>query len=49
MPTVREHNQCLRLKAAELLMHRPGTYLMLMHTNEGAAYFVVPRGTRALR
>ena len=25
MPTVKEHNQCLRLKAAELLMHRPGT------------------------
>ena len=44
MPTVRERNECLRLKAAELLMHRPGTYLMLMHTNEGAAYFVVPGG-----
>ena len=25
--TTKERNQCLRLKAAELLMHKPGTYL----------------------
>lgn len=41
---MKERQQCLRLKAAELLMHKPGTFLMLMHTPEGRAYFVVPGG-----
>ena len=44
MMRVKERNQCLRLKAAELLMHKPDTYLMRMHTTTGAEYFVVPGG-----
>ena len=44
MPTVKERHQCLRLKAAELLMHKPGTYLMRMHTTTGPEWFVVPGG-----
>ena len=42
MSTTKERNQCLRLKAAELLMHNPGTYIMRMHTITGPEWFVVP-------
>jgi hypothetical protein len=41
---VKERNECLRLKVAEMLMHRPGTYLMRMHTSTGPEWFVVPGG-----
>jgi hypothetical protein len=41
---VKERNQCLRLKEAEQLMHKPGTYIMQMHTNTGPEWFVVPGG-----
>jgi MOSC domain-containing protein YiiM len=32
------------LKVAELLMHKPDTYLMRMHTRTGPEFFVVPGG-----
>ena len=49
MSTVRERDQCLRLKAAELLMHKPDAYLMRMHTTTGPEWFVVKSGpVRAL-
>jgi hypothetical protein len=44
MLRVKERNQILRLKAAELLMHKPYTYLMQMHTSAGPEWFVVPGG-----
>jgi hypothetical protein len=34
----------LRLNAAVMLMHRPGTFLMKMHDKDGTAFFVVPGG-----
>jgi MOSC domain-containing protein YiiM len=40
----KERNQCLRLKAAKLKMHKPDTFLMKMHTNTGTEYFIVPGG-----
>ena len=43
MSTTKERNQC-RLKAAERLMHKPGTYTMRMHTITGPEWFVVPGG-----
>ena len=42
MLRVKERNQCLRLKAAELRMHKPDT--MRLQTSTGPEWFVVPGG-----
>jgi len=41
---VKQRNDCLRLKKAELLMHVRGTYLMKLHTINGPEFYVVPGG-----
>jgi hypothetical protein len=44
MSQVKKRNEPLRLKVAELLMHKHGTYLMRMYTTSGPEFFVVPGG-----
>lgn len=41
---MRARNQALRLRQAVELLHRTDTRLMLMHTNAGDEFYIVPGG-----